>query len=55
MNSRWINENLVNASSVLGLFRKEAMALAYLPIKGEATAKEIIADLSIRQPQLYNI
>ena len=55
MNSGWVSEDLVSALSVLGLSRKEAMVLAYLLIKGEATAREIIADLSIHQPQLYNI
>ena len=50
-----IDNDLVDALTILGLSRKEATVLAYLLLKGSATAKEIMADLSIHQPQLYNI
>ncbi|WP_048062714.1 TrmB family transcriptional regulator [Caldivirga maquilingensis] len=50
-----IDDDLVDALTILGLSRKEATVLAYLLLKGSATAREIMADLSIHQPQLYNI
>ena len=50
-----VDDDLVNALAILGLSRKEATVLAYLLLKGSATAREIMADLSIHQPQLYNI
>lgn len=50
-----IDEDLVDALTILGLSRKEALVLAYLLIRGRATAGDILGDLPIHQPQLYNI
>lgn len=51
----WISDDLINALMILGLSRKEATVLAYLLVRGSATAREIMTDLSIHQPQLYNV
>ncbi|WP_291764793.1 TrmB family transcriptional regulator [Caldivirga sp. UBA161] len=50
-----VDGDLVDALTILGLSRKEATVLAYLLLNGNATAREIMTDLSIHQPQLYNI
>jgi len=46
---------LQEALMSLGLSRKEASVLSYLLLRGSATAKEIMAELSIHQPQLYDV
>ncbi|KUO93469.1 MAG: hypothetical protein AT713_03360 [Caldivirga sp. JCHS_4] len=50
-----VDDDLVDALMILGLSKKEATVLAYLIMRGSATAKDIMADLSIHQPQLYNV
>jgi len=50
-----MDEDFIDSLTSLGLSRKEALVLGYLMMRGSATAKDIITDLSIHQPQLYNI
>ncbi|AHC52507.1 hypothetical protein SUSAZ_05525 [Sulfolobus acidocaldarius SUSAZ] len=50
-----VNDEFIDALTVLGISKKEALVFAYLTYKGGATAKEMISDLYIHQPQLYNI
>lgn len=50
-----IDEETVEPLTLLGISKKEAQVLAYLIGTGGATAREIISELSIHQPQLYNI